>query len=235
MTDPFSGWGELIAAFVAFFASHRLPARPPIRQRLVAALGSPVYMAAYSALSVAVLAWLIVAAGRAPYVEIWSFAPWQLWLPNIAMPIALCLIVFGAAAPNPFSIASKNADGFDPDHPGIAGITRHPLIGGLSLWALAHLIPNGDLAHLILFGLFGAFGLLGMAAIDKRRKREWGEEVWSRRARHTAFVPFAGLVTGKTRLRGFHQPLRRTLIAITVYFALLLLHPALIGVSPLPA
>lgn len=235
MTDPFSGWGELIAAFAAFFASHRLPARPPIRQRLTAALGPSVYIAIYSALSLAVVAWLIVAAGRAPYVEIWPFAPWQLWAPNIAMPVALFLIVFGVAAANPFSIAGKTAETFDPQRPGIAGITRHPLIWGLTLWALAHLVPNGDLAHLILFGLFGAFGLMGMAAIDKRRKREWGAQVWNERARHTAFVPFAGLATGRTRLKGFHQPGQRALITIAVYIALMLLHPVVIGVSPLPA
>jgi uncharacterized membrane protein len=189
---------------------------------------------AYSALSIAVLGWLIVAAGRAPYVEIWPFAPWQLWVPNIAMPIALFLIVFGVAAPNPFSIAGKNTKSFDPQRPGIAGITRHPLVWGLTLWALAHLVPNGDLAHLILFGLFGAFGLMGMAAIDRRRKREWGAQVWHERARHTAFMPFAGLATGKTRLSGFHQPIQRAFITVALYIALMLLHPALIGVSPLP-
>jgi len=234
MIGALGGWGELIAAFAAFFASHILPARPPIRHWLRQRLGARAYMIGYSALSLVILGWLIVAAGRAPYIEIWPFALWQLWAPAIAMPIACFLIAFGVAAPNPFSIAGKNNERFDPERPGIAGITRHPLIWGLTLWALAHLIPNGNLAHLILFGLFAAFGLIGMAAIDRRRQREWGVGVWRKQARRTAFIPFAGLVSGRIRMAGFPALATRGFVAVALYVALLLSHSPVIGVSPWP-
>jgi uncharacterized membrane protein len=233
MTDIFGGWGELIAAFAVFFASHSLPSRPPLKRWLRDGLGAA-YTSVYSAVSLAALAWLIVAAGRAPYVEIWPFAPWQLWVPNVAMPFVCLLIAFGAGARNPFSILPRGADGFDPREPGIAGITRHPLLWAITLWALAHLAPNGDLAHLILFGLFGAFGLIGMAAIDGRRRREWGRDVWARRAAGTSFLPFAAILSGRYRPALPRMNWPRLAAALLIYLSLFLSHAPVIGVSPMP-
>ena len=45
------------------------------------------------------------------------------------MPFVCLLLAFGMAVPNPLSIASLNDESFDPDHPGIAGVTRHPVYG----------------------------------------------------------------------------------------------------------
>ena len=60
------GWFEFALAFVVFFLSHSLPVRPPLRPRLQARLGASGFTLAYSALSLAVLSWLIgrVARGR---------------------------------------------------------------------------------------------------------------------------------------------------------------------------
>ena len=184
--------------------------------------------------SLIILGWLVVAAGRAPYVELWPFATWQLWAPNIAMPVACWLAVSGVAAPNPFSIAGRDAARFDPERPGIAGITRHPLIWGMTLWAISHLVPNGDLAHVILFGLFAAFGVTGMAAMDARLGRRWGERVWAERSRRTSLLPFAAIISGGlpvTRLSLDWHPLA---VAAALYAVLVALHPWVIGVSPLP-
>ena len=221
------------AALAAFFASHSLPVQPPIRRWLHARLGKVVYLSFYSGVSLAVLVWLVIAAGRAPFVEIWPFANWQLWVPNIVMPLACFLIVFGVAVPNPFSIEGREAERFDPERPGIAGITRHPLLWGITLWAFAHLIANGDLAHVVLFGLFTAFGLIGMFAIDKRRQREWGRDIWIKQARNTAFVPFAGILRGNAGYAELLMDWRRGGMAVILYLTLLFSHPTVIGVSPL--
>ncbi|MGI3213458.1 NnrU family protein, partial [Roseovarius tibetensis] len=60
------GWVEFAAAYTVFFLSHAIPVRPPVRPWLQARLGRAGFTAAYSALSLAVLAWLIAAAARAP-------------------------------------------------------------------------------------------------------------------------------------------------------------------------
>lgn len=163
MAGLLTGWSEFFIAFVLFFLSHIIPVRSAIREWLIRRIGKPIYLAVYSVLSIVLFSGLVIATDRAPYVAVWNFSPWQLWLPNTAMPIACLLLVFGTVAPNPLSIASSNNDAFEPDHPGIAGVTRHPVLWAAALWAIAHAVPNGDLAHILLFGLLGVFSLLGHA------------------------------------------------------------------------
>lgn len=184
------------------------------------------------------LGWLIVAAGRAPYVEVWAFAQWQLWIPNLAMPVVCLLIAFGGATPNPLSFGGRARQEYDPDRPGIAGITRHPLLWALVLCSASHLLPNGDLAHVLLFGGFAVFALLGMVAMDRRFKRAFGKAEWERLARRTSLVPFAALADGRWRPAGVHinRGLQVRLFAGTaLYLALLYARELVVGVSPLPS
>jgi uncharacterized membrane protein len=231
--NALAGWGEMSVAFAAFFASHILPARPAVRRVLHARLGAAAYAALYSLVSLAILGWLIEAARNAPRVQLWDFELWQLWAPNLVMPFVCLLIAFGLLAPNPFSIAGRGS-AFDPARPGIAGVTRHPLLLAITLWAAAHMIPNGDLAHVILFGLFAVFGVIGMAALDRRRRREWGEAVWAERAAKTSLIPFAAVLSGRLRLSEYAPNPARLAAALALYLSLLAMHPMLIGVSPLP-
>jgi uncharacterized membrane protein len=46
--------------------------------------------------------------------------------------------------------------------------TRHPMLWGVTIWAAVHLLSNGDLASLILFGSFGAFSLFDMWSANRR-------------------------------------------------------------------
>ena len=110
-------WLEFAGAFALFMASHALPARPGLRRRLVAGLGERRYLALYGAVSLVLLGWLIVAAGRAPFVPLWGFAAWQTWAPNLAMPAVCLLAAFGLAAANPLSFGGRS---------GPHGATRHP-------------------------------------------------------------------------------------------------------------
>ncbi len=229
-----AGWGEMTLALTAFFASHVVPARPAVRRSLQGHLGGVGYGVLYSTVSLAVLAWLIAAARNAPHIQLWDFELWQLWVPNIVMPFVCVLIAFGLAAPNPFSIAGRGSASFDPSRPGIAGVTRHPLLWAITLWALAHMVPNGDLAHVLLFGLFAVFGVIGMAALDGRKRQQWGSKLWTERAAKTSAFPFAAFVEGRVRLRDLHLEPLRAVLALAVYVTLLGAHSHLIGVSPLP-
>jgi uncharacterized membrane protein len=234
MPDTQWPWSELAAAYAAFLASHLLPARPRVRAVLCAVAGERAYLVVYSLISLLLLAWLIAAAGRAPFVEVWGFAPWQMWVPSIAMPAACLLAAFGIGADNPFSFGGRNPQAFDPEHPGIAGVSRHPLLLAIVLWAVSHAVPNGDLAHVILFGAFALAGVAGMLAIDRRTRRTMGTEAWQRLAARTSLLPCAALIGGRWQpdLRRL-SPARLALAAL-LYGALLALHPTVIGVSPLP-
>ncbi len=232
-------WSEFALALTAFLGSHALPARPRLRGRLVALLGERVYLLLYGAVSLGLLAWLIAAAGRAPYVALWDFAPWQLWAPNLAMPLVCLLVAYGLGAANPLSFGGRRAvardpSAFDPTAPGIAGVARHPLLWALALWSASHLLPNGDLAHVLLFGGFTLFALLGMGLIDRRLRRRLGTETWEALARRTSLLPFAALLDGRWRPRRLRLAPLRLAAALVLYLTLLLGHPAVIGVSPLP-
>ncbi len=224
-----AGWGEFAAAMAAFFASHLIPARPKVRAALRQRLGRAGYGAAYGLVAVAVLAWVIGAAGRAPMVVLWDQALWQRWVVNGAMAAAVLLAAFALGAVNPFSFGGR-AGGFDPARPGIAGFARHPLLLALLIWALAHLLVNGDLAHGLVFGPFAAFAALGMVVIDARHRRAWGGTAWARLAANTALLAPRALWRG--RLTG--AALLRAGIGLVVWGGLVVLHPWVIGVSPLP-
>lgn len=227
-----AGWGEFGAAFAVFLLSHALPARPPVRRRLASLLGERGYLLCYSLVSVGMLAWLVVAAGRAPFVLLWPYAAWQAWVVNLVMPL-VCLLVAGAvAAPNPLSFGGPAA-GFDPARPGIAGVARHPLLWALALWAAAHAVANGTLAHLALFGSFAGFALAGMRIIDRRKRRQLGAAEWARLAARTSAWPCAALLDGRWRPAAW-PGLGRLAAGLLLWLALLHLHAPVIGVSPLP-
>ena len=220
------GWLEFPAAYAVFFLTHSLPIRPPLRPVLQSALGPRGFTLAYSALSLAVLVWLIGAAGRAPFVPLWDWAPWQVYVPLVAM-LPVCLILsLAIARPNPFSFGGARNAIFDPAHPGIVRLHRHPLLLALALWAAAHAVPNGDLAHLILFGTFAIFAAIGTRLVDRRRQREMGAE-WqvlrSAVARAPLWPPSSSIALAL-----------RLAVGALLYGGLIALHPYLFGVSPLP-
>lgn len=220
------GWVEFAAAYTAFFLSHAIPVRPPVRPWLQARLGRAGFTAAYSALSLAVLAWLIAAAARAPYVPLWGWAPWQNHVVlTVMLPVCL-ILALAVARPNPFSFGGARNDRFAPRHPGIVRWTRHPLLVALALWAGAHVVPNGDLAHVILFGTFAAFAGLGGRLIDRRKRREMGGD-WDRlRDAARAAPTVSESISLATAMR--------LAAGIALYVGLIGLHPYLFGVSPLP-
>jgi protein-S-isoprenylcysteine O-methyltransferase Ste14 len=138
-------------------------------------------------ISVLVIAWMVSAALAAPYLELWPMTVGVMWATAIVMLIATVLTVLGLTTPNPFSVPVK-PDQFDPENPGILALTRHPLLLGLALWAGAHVLSNGALSAVILFGFAFVFSLAGMGILDARRKRHWGENVWNSRAAQTTLL-----------------------------------------------
>lgn len=215
-------WAEFTAALGVFLLSHAVPVRPPVKPWLVGLLGQRGFTMAYSLLSFAVLAWLIVAAGRAPFVLLWSWEPWHNHLVLAIMAVVCVILALTVGRPNPFSFGGTNNAAFDPARPGIVGWMRHPLLVALALWSGAHAFANGSLAHVIMFGSFAGFALAGGWLIDRRRQRELGAQ-WHR-LRRAVQRPGMMVVLG--------QPMR-VLAAAALYAALIFAHPLLFGVNPI--
>jgi len=148
------------------------------------------------------------------------------WLPILALPVACQLWVTGMSSPNPFSIGPGGRN-FDPRRPGILRLTRHPVLWGLGLWSGAHILPNGHVAALLLFGPMLAMAAAGPVLLDAKRRAALGPEEWRRLTAATR-QPADGralvVEIGPWRLVG----------GLVLFAVLLGLHSLVIGLSPLP-
>lgn len=103
---------------------------------------------------VASLALMIIGFRGAEIVPIWEPPSWTRHLNNLMMLFAVALMGLGS---------SKGR---------LRGLMRHPMLAGVKLWAVAHLLVNGDLASIVLFG-----GMLGWAVAQmimiNRAEPDW--------------------------------------------------------------
>ena len=221
---------QFLLALALFLALHMLPAIPHLRARLVGAMGRRAYLVVYSLVSLLALGWLFHTALQLDFVPLWDPAPWQAWLPLLLTPIGLVFLLAGLTSPNPASITLRKPD---LTLGAITTVTRHPVLWGFALWAGSHLVPNGDLRSLLLFGALFVFALLGMVITDRRSRRRMGEQ-WADIARTTSILPFRAILAGRAQLR-VDRPLLVAILVSALLTAWLLLggHAALFGADPL--
>lgn len=221
---------QFFLAIGSFLAAHTLPAYPPVRRRLIAAIGRTPYLTVYALLSTLLLGWVIYAAQATPSLLLWEPAGWQWKIPAALMPISLWMIVAGVLEANPLSISVRTGN----RRPAIASVTRHPVLIGFLIWALAHIPPNGDLVAVLLFSSMALLAAAGCVLIDRRKKRELGAAEWAALAQETSVVPCLTLVSRSARLSWSWQMSLAAIIAAATYAWLIYRgHAALLGVSPL--
>ena len=137
----------LILGLVLFVGTHAFTMARGPRATLVARLGEGPYKGLYSVLSIAGVVLIAIGFGRyraAGYVPVWD--P-PVWTRHLALLLVWPAFVMFVA----------------PYFPGrIKRTLKHPMLAGIKLWALAHLLANGDLGSIILFGSF-----LGWAVFDR--------------------------------------------------------------------
>src|SRR4029079_4733174 len=104
----------------------------------------------FALLSVVTFVVLVWGFARAPVIQVWSPPSWTRWVAIVLMIPAFILLV---AAYVPGQIKAK---------------VRHPFLVAIKTWALAHLIANGDLASIILFGSFLAYAVVDRIALKRR-------------------------------------------------------------------
>jgi uncharacterized membrane protein len=222
---------SLIVAAVGFVACHLGISSTPLRPWLIQRLGRDRYRAFYSLLSILCLAWMVWSYGNAPFLPLWRESAATRWLALIVMPFAMILIIGALRRDNP-TLLIYQPGRFLPDFGGIFAITRHPLMWGLGVTAILHILATGDLASLILFGAIGGLALAGTVLQDIRKRRE-DPVLWSDLAGNTSNVPFQAFLAGRAKL----HPKRLwvpVLTGLAAYGVLLAAHEFLFGISPLP-
>jgi uncharacterized membrane protein len=143
----------LIAGLVLFLGIHVFSSLRPARERVIARLGEGAYKGFYSLISLAGFGLIVAGMGKAPSIVLWHPPAWGHYVAIWFMPFALILL----------------ATAFVPGN--LKRLTAHPMLWSITLWALVHLIANGDLAGLLLFGGFGLYSLYAMWSQNRRGAR----------------------------------------------------------------
>jgi uncharacterized membrane protein len=123
------------------------------RAALIGRLGAGGYKGLYtlvSFLGLGLMIWGFGSYRAAGYIPVWSPPVWMRHLSALLMLPVLPLIF------------SAYAKGF------VKARLKHPMILGVKLWALAHLLANGDLGSMLLFGGFLAWAVLGFISMRRR-------------------------------------------------------------------
>lgn len=146
------------------------------------------------------------------------------------MPFILVLAIGGFTAPNPSAVMqAAPVASWQPK--GILTVTRHPVMWAFGLWALLHLLANGDLAGIIFFGAFVVLALAGTRAIDAKKRRVWIPESWQVFSARTSNLPFLSIAQGRTRFDWKGIGWKTVAIAAVLYAAIVWwFHPQVIGV-----
>jgi uncharacterized membrane protein len=217
---------NLIIASAYFLLIHFGVSGTSLRDGLVKRLGAGPYRGVFALASIVGLVWMSYAYRRAPTVELWGLVPGFRPAAYVLVFIAFLFVVIGITTPSPTRVGMESKVGQGPEAArGMVRITRHPFLWGVALWAVVHLVVNGDLASLIFFGSLLVLSVGGTFSIDAKRRRNFGEQ-WNRFANVTSGIPFGAIAAGRNRLGlalaeiGVWRPLA----AILVYAAAFYLH-----------
>ncbi|WP_136661179.1 NnrU family protein [Nitratireductor sp. XY-223] len=218
---------EFVVAFLVFIGAHVLPARTGLRDRLIGILGRRAYLVLYSVLSLALLAWLIAAAARAPHIALWQTTRMSVILALILTAIAAVLLSCGATRPSPVSISLRGGTA-DPQHPGILALTRHPVLWALFLWSVAHCIANGDAVGVVMFGSFAAFCVTSRPVLERRARSRLSADDYA-----AAISVTSGSIGDRLRRALSPRLAVEAACGLALYALMLAFHGDLIGVDPL--
>jgi len=222
---------NLSAASAYFLFIHFGVSGTRLRDVLVARLGEGRFRGAFAVASVVGLVWMIYGYRHAPTVGLWGQLPGLRPLAFALVFVAFLFVGVGLVTPSPTRVGmeSKLTEGNDIAR-GMVRITRHPFLWGVALWALVHLIVNGDLASLMLFGSLLVLALGGTVAIDAKRSRKFGDR-WAQFAHTTSNVPFAAILNGRNSIVSALREIGivRPLVVVLAYVLTLYLHGLVFG------
>lgn len=221
----------LVAAVAVFVVSHLVLSAAPLREPAVTRIGEWPFRILYSTVSLALFGWIIAAFAAAPRLDLWSPPSILRLLAAMIVLFSFVLVVAGLTAPNPTAVGQERAMAAPPS--GVLAVTRHPMMWGIVLWGIAHLLANGDARGMIVFAGMIILAAAGMAHLEARKKAAMGA-TWDAFAARTSVWPFAAVAAGRAQLNLADLGWGRIGLALAVYAGLLYAHRILFGVAPIP-
>lgn len=187
----------LVAGLILFLGTHALTMLRGTRAGMISSLGAGGYKAVYSVLSLigfGLICYGYMTYRAGGYIEIWTPPKWMPHLTLLLMfPAMITLAVYMLPAGR------------------LKALLRHPMLVTLKIWAVAHLLANGDLGSIVLFGAFLVYAVINRISMKSREGERGPAPVWGE---HDTFSIGFGIV----------------LYVLFVY----VLHKLLIGVAVLP-
>lgn len=174
---------------------HAIPSLAPgLRASLIERLGENGYKIGFALAIVGSIVLMVVGWRSAVADIVYEPPAWGRHLAMLLMLIAFLLFAFSHGKGN------------------LKRFIRHPQLTAVAVWAIGHLLANGDSRSVVLFGVLGIWALIEMALINRRDGAPVLPEPrpWSAEAKPVA-------------------------IGVIIYVVFLLLHPYLFGVSPIGA
>ena len=211
---------EILPAALAFLLTHFGLSVEPVRSLVIRAIGQNAFLAVYSVLALATFGYLVYLYTDVPRTTyLWLLNPDFYWPAKILMPL-VCLFVFGGfLVRNPTQVGMQQLlQSGEYEAKGLLRITRHPLQWGIALWAITHIIANGDAVSVVFFAAFLLLSVIGTLHMDARKAAALGQD-WHAFAAQTSNLPFLAILSGRNRLvlAELWQP---ALLAAVTYVAL---------------
>jgi len=143
----------MILGLAVFIVPHAFVTRRGERAALIARMGEGPYKIAFSV--VAIVAVVLIGWGFAVYrttgwIDVW-YPP--AWTRHVTVTLMWIAVICVAAAYAPGNIKR---------------VLKHPMLVGVKLWAFAHLLANGDLGSIILFGSILAWAVYDRITLKRR-------------------------------------------------------------------
>lgn len=181
----------MVAGLLVWYVVHLAPsAAPALRQKMVGRLGEKPYKGIAALLLLGSVA-LIVFGWRGTVPSFfYQLPPFTRHLGMLLVLIAF--IIFGSS-----NYPSR-----------IKQYVRHPQLTGVSVWAFAHLVMNGDSRSVLLFGSMLVWAVLSIVLIN-RRDGEWI----------------------KQEVPGWGREIRGLVISLVVFVVFLFLHRYFTGIA----
>jgi uncharacterized membrane protein len=219
----------LALACAFFLGIHLLTGGLKLKEQIIDGVGHAAYLALFSLSSVIGLVWMIFAFAVAKQdpmnIRFWQAHVFLHYVAILPMIIAFILVVAGMLSETPTNLASLSRV-YEKPVLGIVRISRHPVLAGIGLWALIHLILAGNLAAWLFFGTLLVLCVLGANSIDRKRTLLWGDTYRSI-MRRTSIIPFNAIMEGRTVFLPKEIGVLRPLLAFSMFCVFLVLHEML--------
>jgi uncharacterized membrane protein len=147
------GLAIMVLGLAVFVAAHVFITRRDARAAVIGRIGEGPYkglLSLVSLIGVVLIAWGFARYRATGWVDVWLPPPWTRHVTVALMWPAIVLI---AAAYIPGNIKRR---------------LKHPFLVGVKLWAFAHLVANGDLGSIILFGSILAWAVFDRISLKSR-------------------------------------------------------------------